>query len=120
MLKIIKNEHAEEFEIRERCSVIELLNQDDVPDISVAHCRVRPGITTELHALKKSQEIYVILAGTGDVDDGIHPPRPVSINDVVIIPADHPQRIKNTGDDDIIILAICTERFLQENYIPME
>lgn len=119
-LWVAKNQAVEETPIRERCSVAELLNTRDKPDISVAKCRVKPGVITELHALKDAQELYVMLSGTGRVDDGENPPLDVGPDDVVVISPNWPQRIENTGDDDLVFLAICTERFQPERYIVLE
>lgn len=115
-LWVLKNESTVEHLHREGCSIAELLNTPDKPDISVAKCRVDPNVTTELHALKGAQELYVILSGTGHVDDGQAPPHSVGPDDVVIISPDWPQRIKNTGAEDLIFLAICTERYRPERY----
>jgi oxalate decarboxylase/phosphoglucose isomerase-like protein (cupin superfamily) len=35
---------------------------------------------------------------------------------VVLIPPGAAQRISNTGDDDLVFLAICTPRFVREAY----
>lgn len=39
---------------------------------------------------------------------------------VLHIPADTPQRIKNTGSEDLIFLAICTPRFEERRYGAVE
>jgi mannose-6-phosphate isomerase-like protein (cupin superfamily) len=39
--------------------------------------------------------------------------------DVVSIPAGVRQRISNTGIDDLVFLAICTPRFVKENYVEL-
>jgi mannose-6-phosphate isomerase-like protein (cupin superfamily) len=44
------------------------------------------------------------------------PAQDVSPGDVVLIPPGCPQRITNSGDEDLVFLAVCTPRFLPDNY----
>ena len=120
MLKYFKADLAGEFPIRERCMVAELLGDDAVPDMSIARCRVEPGVTTELHSLKNVREIYVVLSGTGITGDGRAPGQRIDPFDCVLIPAGHPQKVLNDGTKDLIFIAICTDRFVPECYIPNE
>jgi mannose-6-phosphate isomerase-like protein (cupin superfamily) len=105
-----------EFDTPERCSIIELSNTPEDPDASIARARVSAGVTTRWHRLAGITERYVILNGTGRVEIGDLPPNEVSVGDVVFIPPLCRQRITNTGQGDLIFLAICTPRFRQEAY----
>ncbi len=105
-----------ERHIEERCWIRELDNQADNPQLSIAHARVEPGIVTRWHRLAGITERYVILSGTGRVEVGDLPPADVRPGDVVVIPPDCPQRIANTGTDDLCFLAICSPRFQPEAY----
>ena len=80
---------AAELYTPEKCYIIELSNTADDPEVSIARARV------EL---------------------GARPPQDVSEGDVVLIPSECRQRITNTGQTDLIFLAICTPRFTQECY----
>jgi hypothetical protein len=82
-----------EFYISEGCFITEWLNTPDDPAVSIARARVPPGVTTRWHRL----------AG-----------------DVVSIPAACAQRIANTGAGDLVFLAVCTPRFVQEAYEEIE
>lgn len=119
-LWVIKNSDCVETPIRERCAVTEWLNDPAKPDISVARCRVEPGVTTELHVLEGAQELYVILSGDGWVDDGRNGVQAVMAGDVVVIAPNQPQRIENTGVEDMVFLAICTPRFTPQRYQSLE
>ena len=114
---IIRNrpEHHE-YWFREGCFVTELSNAPEDEDLSVARIRVPPGGQTRWHRLSGTVERYVILAGEGEVEMGDQPPTRVITHDVVIIPAACPQRIRNTGDQDLEFLALCTPRFRPEHY----
>ncbi len=119
-LILIKNQNAVEFDTRELCSIIEILNDEQSPHLSVARCKVNPGITTELHSLAGTKEIYLIEKGSGMMDDGACEPFLVIPGDSIVIPPDHPQRIKNTGEADLVFKVMCTPRFLPACYTPLE
>lgn len=71
---------------------------------SLAHATVKPGDVTYKHRLR-STEIYYILEGKGEmhIDEEVEK---VSAGQAVYIPPNSVQRIKNTGDNDLIFLAI--------------
>lgn len=115
--QLIKPNPAEEYFFDEGCYILELSNSAADPDLSIARATVKPGVTTASHRLRATVERYVILSGTGKVEIGDAPPQAVAVGDVVIIPAGCPQCITNTGSDDLVFLALCTPRFLKENYL---
>ena len=107
---------AIEFHTEERCHIRELSNIAHDPAVSIAEARVEPGVVTRWHRLAGITERYVILRGEGRMEAGSLPPRVVGPGDVVIIPPGCPQRIANTGDMDLLFLAICSPRFVPEAY----
>ena len=119
-LTLIPNKNVAEFDTRERCSIIEILNNELSPELSIARCRVDPGVTTELHSLADTKEIYLVEEGRGMMDDGKCKPFLVNPGDIIIIPSDHPQRIKNTGEIDLVFKVVCKPRFKPACYIPLE
>ena len=104
---------------RERCFVTELINDAAWPELSLARCRVEPGVTTELHVLSV-HEVYVIESGQGLMQVGENAPFEVRPGDSVTIPQQAAQRITNTGDDDLVFLCVCAPRFLSEHYKSVE
>ncbi len=104
---------------RERCFIREILNDVEQPEVSIAHTRVEPGVTTELHALSVS-EWYVIKAGEGLMKVGDEAPFKVAPGDTVTIPKHSSQQITNTGREDLCFLCICAPRFSQECYTSLE
>jgi mannose-6-phosphate isomerase-like protein (cupin superfamily) len=117
MKPLIKKINKEsEFYTEEKCFVNELSNTSDDKDISIARCRVLKGVTTNWHRLQNTTERYVILEGNGIVEIGNIPKQNVSAGDVVVIPPMCRQRITNNGNADLIFLAICSPRFVQQNY----
>jgi mannose-6-phosphate isomerase-like protein (cupin superfamily) len=106
----------DERPIPEGCSILELSNSADDPDLSIARARVPPGVTTRWHRVRNTAERYVILEGRGRAEIGGLAPQEVGPGDVVLIPPSTRQRIANTGPGDLVFLAICTPRFTQGAY----
>lgn len=106
----------QEFFIPEGCYITELSNSPDDPDASIARARVAPGVTTRWHRLAGTIERYVILEGRGVVEVGDLPGTEVGTGDVVLIPPMCRQRIRNTGPEDLVFLAICSPRFTEDIY----
>lgn len=109
----------QEYFFEEGCYILEYSNGAHDPELSIARARVPPGVATRLHALRGTTERYLVLAGEGvaRVGDGEHPVGPGA---VVFIPPDCPQRIRNTGEHDLVFLALCTPRFEAGRYRDLE
>lgn len=118
--KILRQDVAREFETTERCHIIETSNDLGDEDVSIARARVEPGVTTAWHKLDGVVERYLIVSGTGRVEIGELGPTDVSEGDVVRVPADTPQRITNTGENDLVFYAVCSPRFTQACYVELE
>lgn len=108
-----------ESRTRERCWIAELLNEPDLGEVSVARCRVEPGVTTELHALSV-REWYIIESGSGRMRLGDGEEYRVRAGDTVAIPAGCPQQIANLGPDDLLFLCVCVPRFTPACYTALE
>lgn len=128
---IIHSDESQEYYFEEGCYILELANSDMDAELSIARARVLPNTETKLHKLSNTIERYIILSGEGIVQLGKAEPgktepgktdsteleeRHVTSNDVVIIPSNCPQAIRNIGNDDLVFLVICTPRFIPENY----
>ena len=113
---VVKFGSSQEYFFDEGCFITELSNSSEDPGLSVARVRVEPEVTTKLHRLSNTIERYVIVEGEGIIVLGEQAPNKVSANDVVIIPADCSQQITNTGDADLIFLALCSPRFTIDCY----
>ena len=62
---LIPSRKNQEIWTDEKCFITEVLNEELVPNISIAIARVLPGITTQLHALVGIEEVYIIRKGFG-------------------------------------------------------
>ncbi|MEZ5523878.1 MAG: cupin domain-containing protein [Pseudomonadales bacterium] len=117
---IIHENLEAEFYTPEQCHITELLNSPGDPDVSIARARVEPGVTTCWHRLQGTTERYYILQGEGRVEVGELAAQAVGVGDVVLIPPQCRQRITNTGDSDLVFLAICSPRFIPAAYEDLE
>ena len=109
-----------EFWTDERCFITECLNSEEVPEFSLAVARVKPSVTTQLHSLRDTKEIYIIRKGTGLVLVG-KKELEVSIGDSIIMPANTPQRITNLSDsEDLEFYFHCSPRFVPAAYENLE
>ena len=117
---VIKPDPADEYDTPERCHILELSNSPNDEELSIARARVEPGVTTAWHRVEETAERYVILEGQGQVELGENSPQDVMVGDIVIIPPNVNQRIANTGDTDLVFLALCTPRFRPERYFSTE
>lgn len=104
---------------RERCFVAELLNDAATPEVSLARCRVKPGVTTELHRLGVL-EWYVIESGSGTMRIGEAESFRVGAGDTVRIPAGTPQQVTNDADTDLVFLCVCVPRYTPASYETVE
>lgn len=118
--QIIHPDPAAEYDTEERCSILEMSNGDNDEALSIARARVARGVTTAWHRVAGTAERYVIVDGKGRVElEGLEAVD-VTAGDVVLIPPDCAQRIRNTGDGDLVFLALCTPRFRPEHYVHLE
>lgn len=118
--EVKKADQAIEFETDERCHITEVANDPGDEFVSIARARVEPGVTTAWHKLDNISERYIIMSGQGRVEIGELQPVEVLQGDVVRIPANIPQRITNTSQDDLIFFAVCAPPFEQRRYVNLE
>jgi mannose-6-phosphate isomerase-like protein (cupin superfamily) len=114
--KVIHARPEEEYWFREGCHILEVANHPGDPQVSIARARLEPGMTTQWHSLRDTWERYLIVEGTGIAEIGDLEPARVAAGDVVLIPPDTPQRIRNAGSGELIFYAICSPRFMPACY----
>ena len=72
---------------------------------------LRRGNERRWDSLENTTERYVILSGCGAVEVGTAEPCDITTGAVVIISASICKHIKNTGENGLLFLAICSPRF---------
>ncbi len=112
------------FYTEERCHIVEHMNTPACEAVSLAECRVAPGMTTQLHSLEVAER-YVVQRGHGLMElAGDNPDTrqvfAVGEGDCVLIPPDCAQRIKNTGSEELVFMCVCTPRFQPQHYVVLE
>jgi mannose-6-phosphate isomerase-like protein (cupin superfamily) len=116
MQGIIRSQSKQEKYFEEDCFITEMLDSEEYPDMSIAKARVNPGVTTVLHWVNNTEEKYYILSGSGEMEIDGKIIGIVQAGDLVLIPKNVTQRIKNIGAEDLIFICICTPRFEAKNY----
>jgi len=116
---LFKSASLDPFYTQERLHVVEHMNAPQSEDVSLAECRVAPGVTTQLHSLNITER-YLIQRGLGLMELHGSDPFAVAPGDCVAIPPGCAQRIRNTGVDELVFLCICTPRFKPESYVVLE
>lgn len=114
---VFTSDENQEYYFQEGCFILEILNTEADPDISIARARVAPGTSTRFHRLKGTSERYLIQQGSGRVTIADQAPVVVQSGSVVLIPPGARQRIENIGSEALVFLAICTPRFSPECYL---
>ncbi len=109
--KVIHARPEREYWFREGCHILEVANHPGDPQVSIARARLEPGTTTRWHSLRGTWERYLIVEGTGVAEIGELQPVHVAAGDVVCIPPETRQRIRNAGAGDLVFYAICSPRF---------
>lgn len=81
---------------------------------SLAEAVVPPGVTTHLHRHLKSEEIYHITQGKGEMRLG-NELFSVESGETLLIPPGTPHAIRNSGDNDLYILCCCSPAYSHED-----
>lgn len=107
---------CEEFVAGDNCMLREILHPGKADlnlRYSLAHARVKPGLTTWKHRLKTS-EVYHIMEGEGimHIDNESAPVKPGS---TVYIPPQSVQSITNSGKMDLVFICIVDPAWRRED-----
>lgn len=81
---------------------------------SLAEATVKPGCTTRLHRHLRSEELYHILSGSGQMSlaDATFAVGP---GDTICIAAGTAHCIKNSGSGDLVLLCCCAPAYSHED-----
>lgn len=113
-------DESQEYHFKLDCYILEMSNDATDPDVSIARARIGVGQTTQWYMMKGTVKRYVILEGEGEVSVGHDLIQKVKVGDVVIIPPETKQRIRNTGTSELLFLAVCSPRFQIANCTSLE
>lgn len=86
----------------------------DVSKQSLAEATVPVGVTTRLHRHGKTEEIYYITHGCGEMRLG-NDRFEVTVGDTLCIPPGTPHNICNSGDSELRILCACSPAYSHDD-----
>ena len=81
---------------------------------SLAEALVEPGAATALHRHRKTEELYFILEGSGEMTLGTRQFM-VSVGDTICIAPGTAHRVRNTGAERLRILCSCTPAYRDDD-----
>jgi mannose-6-phosphate isomerase-like protein (cupin superfamily) len=107
--------------VLDRSLLCELLHPDKVAGAqelgcSIAHAIIPPGESTLPHLLKRSTELYYILKGFGEMHIDNESAQ-VSPGQIILIPPQSRQWIRNTGTENLVFLCIVSPKWKAEDEI---
>ena len=107
---------AEAFTTADGSTIRELLGLPTAPvrNQSLAEAALEPGQATERHYHAETEEIYFVLAGSGEMElEGER--APVAPGDAVPIPPRAWHQIRNTGQEPLRFLCCCAPAYRHED-----
>ncbi|MFW5487784.1 MAG: cupin domain-containing protein [Desulfovibrio sp.] len=81
---------------------------------SLAEAKVGPGKSTEHHVHMKTEELYHVTSGAGEMRLGDET-FPISPKDTVLIPPGTPHSVRNTGNEPLVMLCCCAPAYAHED-----
>ncbi len=117
-MDVIQHSQTEPFITKDGSIIRELLahRNSSIRNQSLAEARVPPGVRTQAHYHPRSEEIYYILSGEGQMFlDGEQ--RVVGPGDAIAIPPGQIHSIENPGTNELIFLCCCAPGYEHEDTI---
>ena len=108
-MEIINLENASPFTTKDGSEIRELLayRNSSIRNQSLAEARLPVGTSTQEHYHAKTEEIYFITAGKGNmrIENEI---APVQAGDAIAIPPGKKHKLWNTGSEPLRLLCCCS------------
>ena len=102
---------AEPFVTKDGSTIRELHHTDAQ---SVAEATLEPDQATERHSHRATEEIYVVLKGSGDMEiDGEH--KRIAVGDAVLIPPGAWHTLHNNGTSELRFLCCCAPPYSHDD-----
>ncbi len=120
-MDVINRDGVEAFVTKDGSTIREILapRNSVIARQSLAEATVKPGCATQAHYHPVTEEIYYILAGTGEMrieGEG----RVVGPGDGIAIPPGACHQIRNTGTLDLVLLCCCSPAYEHEDTVLVE
>jgi mannose-6-phosphate isomerase-like protein (cupin superfamily) len=91
----------------------------EAANLSLAEATVAPGGVTTEHLHRRSEELYLVTAGSGLLTVGGEE-RAVVAGDCVAITAGTPHRLRNDGEVDLVVVCACSPPYSHEDTVLLE
>lgn len=88
-------------------------------NLSLAEATVGPGAATVEHLHRRSEELYLVTAGSGLLRVGGEE-REVAAGDCVAIAPGTPHRLRNVGEVDLVVVCACSPPYSHEDTVLLE
>ena len=117
-MEIVRREDRRPFVTLDGSEIRELAGvpSGNTANQSLAEATVPPGALTERHYHRRSEEIYLFLAGAGRMALGDEE-RDIRAGDCVVIPPGTPHHLHNTGTDPLVLLCCCAPAYSHEDTV---
>ncbi|WP_018863177.1 MULTISPECIES: cupin domain-containing protein [Thioalkalivibrio] len=104
------------YDTKDGSEIRELMHPDSHGNAaqSLAEAIVEPGATTHLHRHAKTEELYHITRGRGEMRLGAETFE-VTVGDTVCIHPGTPHNIRNTGEEPLHILCSCSPPYSHDD-----
>ena len=87
--------------------------------LSLGEATVAPGGTTTRHLHRRSEELYLVTAGSGLLEVGDEE-RAVVAGDCVAIAPGTPHRLRNEGAVDLVVVCACAPPYSHEDTVLLD
>ena len=117
-MEIINIKECHKFVAQDNAIVREIISHrnSSIKNISLAEVTIPPGTSVFEHYHIKTEELYYIIAGEGQMFiEGKD--RIVKVGDAVVILPRQRHKIKNQGETDLVILVMCVPGYEDEDQI---
>jgi mannose-6-phosphate isomerase-like protein (cupin superfamily) len=104
-------ERAEPFTTKDGSTIRELHH---TPAQSLAEATLEPGQATQRHYHERTEEIYLVTKGSGDLEVGGETQR-VRPGDAILIPAGAWHTLENNGTSELTILCMCSPPYSHDD-----
>jgi mannose-6-phosphate isomerase-like protein (cupin superfamily) len=118
----VKNlSEVEPFITKDGSEIRELLayRNSNIRKQSLAEARLKPGARTAPHHHPKTEEIYYILRGSGEMTIG-QQSRSVGPGDAIAIPPGEVHTILNSGAEQLVFLCCCAPAYEHDDTVMVE
>jgi mannose-6-phosphate isomerase-like protein (cupin superfamily) len=117
-MKIINRNNCPEFIAQDKAMVRELVSprNSSIKSQSIAEVRIPSGESVLEHFHEKTEEVYYILSGRGQMYvDG--ETETVGSGDAIIILPGQRHKIANNCEEDLVMLVVCSPSYSDEDQI---